>query len=366
MTEFSESSTAANTLGENEALESDLFHFQNKYLDEYGLLLLRLKKDGDIGNMYGQKMPPLDSFPRVIARFEKLGIDKNLAQDIFASWSTIDPLRVFVEQSNPDVPFDQVQPTDDEVKRAYDYRSRAMVYKLRMMSEYATEYGIEELRGLIDIFGIYNLDRYPQEQLHRQVTEWHEGKVPAENIIATARKDYSGFSLDTSDEYLRNTGSGTFIFEVNDPTALANAAVDVGKRERTTGRTPDLKNYIIVAHMMSDAMILGVNNEALEVKDYTDTENGDLRRERNSYVRHLGNNYRLVLLGCNAGLETGNKKNIAQTMNEGHNITTHATPLKPFGIDIPSEGPITFKALNQDKKEFEYLPGVVYPQNKKD
>ena len=61
-----------------------------------------------------------------------------------------------------------------------------------------------------------------------------------------------------------------FYFEANSGTATARIAVNVGQRERSLGREPDVSRFIVHAHGNSRGMIMGVNDERINISGYLD------------------------------------------------------------------------------------------------
>ena len=316
----------------------------------------KVKKEGEIayGKFWGTAaegglekldpllLPTLKDYPELSARFNAIGISPELAEDIFNSWNTKSELKRLLY--NDDRTVSETKPED--IQYALPMQAERLIPQIEALEKHISEYGFEETKKIIDIFGIFNFSRYSDEILHDQLKQWENSEITVKNIVVTAKSDWNGALDSTGKPYeslLEN--EGTFYFEVNDRIQLARVAVSVGNRERSMGRNPEqesqLKNFIINAHASPDGILLGVNGDRLSVEDYLEEPlNG---AKANTYKRHLGSNYRVILKACSTAGEVKDGKNIAESISDGHEVRVEGSNVLTYGsISIDPDGNISF------------------------
>jgi len=316
----------------------------------------KVKKEGEIayGKFWGTAaegglekldpllLPSLKDYPELRARFNAIGITPELAEDIFNSWNTKSELKSLLYNDDRTIP--ETKPED--IQSALPMQAEILIPKIEALEKYISEYGLEETKKIIDIFGIFHFSRYSDGILHKQLIQWEDSEAPIRNIVVTAKSDWNG-ALDSAgkpyESLLEN--EGTFYFEVNDRIQLARVAVSAGNRERSMGRNPEqesqLRNFIINAHASPDGILLGVNGDRLSVEDYLEVPlNG---AKANTYKKHLGSNYRVILKACSTAGEVEDGKNIAESISDGHEVRVEGSNVLTYGsISIDPDGNISF------------------------
>lgn len=311
----------------------------NKYLQPY-------RESGDSRLTNPEQKPKLANLPEVSSRFEKLGIEPELAESMLESWLTFSALdrRLYHDGTV------KSEITDKDIDGSLVEYSDRLITQLNALSDYVEQFGIEETKTLIDTFGIYNFIRYSPDQLHNQLLSWQSGERPARNIVIGARADWNGAFSDDGFELEKLLGDeGLFFFEVNDRTSLAKVAVTTGNRERRAGRNPEItnpiENLIINAHASSTGLLLGTQNQRLGVEDYkTEPLNG---QRANNYKRHLGSKFRVILIACSTAGEVKEGKNIAESISDHHDIRVEGSKMITSGnIIIEPDGTVKFNQGN--------------------
>lgn len=291
--------------------------------------------------------PDVSQFPLIVDQFAELGIEPELADRLFRSWSSYSAasratyksdgvsLRALTPKERDDISKDQTKHT---------------VLEVRALTGYADQYGKEELKEVINTFGIHHFSLYMAEKLHSQIEMWKDGKTPIENIVVNAHTDWNGSSSGLGGDSLQALGSGnTCFFEVGSKLELAKVMVDVGNRERTNGREPEqtnsVKNVLIHAHANREGLLLGVDNETLSLADYLAASRNRTRINGriNNYRRHLGNNYRVLLQACSTADQSQGDNNIAHTIADQHDTFVEGSPFITSGmLIIYTDGSVSF------------------------
>jgi hypothetical protein len=302
----------------------------------------------------------LESFPEIGEKLYALGLDKEQAKSIFESWATYNALLIHSYSKSGFNAIDKI-PNDHELNRIVDDQTWALTQQLKSIENYARDYGKEELGEIISAFGIYNFSRHKLKALHDQLERWKNGSK-IETVVAEARADWNSFSdklIKFEDESLE---PGVFYFEVNTAVDLSRLAVRIGERERSFSREPDVRRFVVHAHGNPTKMLLGVNGEAIELQQYREAASGRGRlnriskeqsettgskineRETNSYRRHLGPNFTVILQSCSTAGET-HGKNIASTMAESHDIPVTGAKDTINSLIIKSDGSVEYNSV---------------------
>ena len=287
-------------------------------------------------------LPSLKDYPELSARLNAIGISPELAEDIFNSWNTKSELNRLLY--NDDRTISETKPED--IQYALPMQAERLIPQIEALEKHISEYGFEETKKIIDIFGIYHFSRYPDGILHKQLRQWENSEAPIKNIVVTAKSDWNG-ALDSAGKTYVNgiEEDGLFYFEVNDKIQLAKVAVSVGNRERSMGRNPEqesqLKNFKINAHASPSGILFGVNGERLSVEDYLGEPLSGSKA--NTYKKHLGSNYRVILEACSTAGEVKDGKNIAESISDGHEVSVDGTSESSYGaIIIDPDGNVRF------------------------
>jgi hypothetical protein len=317
----------------------------NKYLQPY-------RESGDSRLTNPEQKPKLANLPEVSSRFEKIGIEPELAESMLESWLTYSALGRRLDHDGTV----KSEITDKDIDGSLVEYGDRLITHLDALSDYVEQFGIEETKTLIDTFGIYNFIRYSPDQLHNQLLSWQSGEIPARNIVISARADWNGAISETGNEFRQVFGDeGFYCFEANDRGMLAKIAVAIGDRERAAGRNPEsinaLENFVIHTHASPEGLLLGTKDEGLTVEDYkAEPFNG---RSANTYKRHLGDRFRVILKGCSTASEAISGKNIAESISDHHDIRVEGSKMITSGsIIIEPDGTVKFNQGN--------LPATVY------
>ncbi|MEI7682846.1 MAG: hypothetical protein WCJ24_00925 [Candidatus Saccharibacteria bacterium] len=284
---------------------------------------------GDRKSLDIEKQPKLADLPELRARFEHLGISPELAGGMLDSWLTYSALRKL-----------------GNIDSTLVEQGKQLVEQAEAITNYVERFGSEETIALTNIFGIYNFIRYKPEQLHNQLLSWQSGELPTKNVVVSARADWNGAISDSGTSFERVLGEeGLFCFEVNDRVELARVAVAIGNRERSMGREPEevngLKNFIINGHANPKGILLGTRGQHLDATDYKQEPlNG---QRANTYRRHLGSNFRVILKACSTAGEVENGKNIAEAISDYHEVHVVGSSVATNGaIIIEPDGEVRF------------------------
>lgn len=282
--------------------------------------------------------PTLVNFPELDTRFERLGITPEVAEGMLDSWLTYSAIN---RRLYDDGQFRNTV-TREDIDSAVDEQSQQLLKQIESLTKYVEQFGTEETMTLTDTFGIYNFIRYKPKQLHHQLQSWKSGEHPAKNVLVSARADWNGAVSDagTSFERVLET-EGLYCFEVNDATDLAKVAVAVGNRERAMNREPELNNFIIDGHANPEGILFGTRGQHLDVTDYLKEPLNGARA--NTYRRHLGNTFRVILKACSTAREVAYGKNIAEAISDHHAVRVEGSKVATRGgIIIEPDGTVRF------------------------
>ncbi|MGB3094579.1 MAG: hypothetical protein WBB49_01665 [Microgenomates group bacterium] len=291
--------------------------------------------------------PDLQQFPKIIGRFQELGIDQSTAQRMFQSWSTYSAASRITykdeEESSRTL-------TSQEKQRAIEDQVKHMTNEVAAITSYADIYGKAELNEIIQTFGLYNLSLYEVPHLHKQLLQWKTGDTPITNIVIGARTDWNGSSSNLGNDSIRAMGDEDAIFfEAGSEFEIAKILIAVGNHERQFGRDPlqtnAIRNVLIHAHANARGLALGPEGEDLDLHDYLDAEKrqAKIKGRANDYRKHLGNNFRILLQACSTAGETADGINIANRIAEYHNADVEGSPFITNGmLVINPDGSVTF------------------------
>lgn len=290
------------------------------------------------------RRPKLDELPRLQERMHFLGLDDDLASSMFDSWSTYDEatkalMNGYVQSLRNNF---GGEGTLDQIAKN---QARAYTYNIGKMEEFAASYGKDKLMAVIETFGIYHFARHDPAKLAEQLSAWQSGK-PVKSVVVDPRSDWNSFDKSNCD-FEGESAGGVFHFEANSGVDISHIAVNIGKHERSNGREPAIRFFIIHAHGSPEGMEVGTTGKGISIGDYTGLEPGN---RANDYKKHLGQGFELVLLSCSTAASTANGMNIAETISQHHGLTVHACSSTTSGLSISSEGAINFQ-VNEGKGE---------------
>jgi hypothetical protein len=324
---------------------------ENEYTQAYGRYLKPGLEAGSMKGIDRSRKPNVTELPELHARLKSFGLDDETVQMIFGSWSSYSAIQKRLYENG-----DRETITSADIETVVPEQGKQLRRQLTRLTDYAEAYGNDEVKSIIETFGIVNFIRYKPEQLHNQLISWQSGETVAHNIVISARSDWNGAISDAGESFERVFGQdGYFCFEANDSLALARIAVAVGNRERAAGRDPEtlnaIDNFVIDAHANPYGLLLGVNGEHLDAVDYVKSSLDE--RRANTYARHLGNKFRIILKACSTAGEVSYGKNIAESISEHHNVVVAGSKTLTSGsVTIESDGTVIFNGGKE--------PAVVY------
>jgi hypothetical protein len=298
----------------------------------------------------------LSDLPFLEKRLRGTGLSDELVLDIFKSWSTYSALNQHY-YNNRSTLAKGGKLEDIDVKNISIDQSQAFLGQMKALEKSLEVLGAENTQEIIDSFGIYNFSRHKTEDLGNQLERWKSGEK-VQSVVVEARADwnsYTGKGAKFSDE----VGDGVFYFEANSGTETARVAVNVGQRERSLGREPDVSRFIVHAHGNSRGMIMGVNDERINISGYLEAmEKAQKIRstESNDFKRHLGPNFEVILQSCSTAGEIAGSKNIAKMISETHGTTVKASEFTIYGVNILSDGSVQFSTNEENGKTVIYQP----------
>lgn len=338
---------------DNQLLEVQFKRAYERYLHP-------VKKTGAPFAAHDEDKPKLSDIPKLEAFFKNLGIDPETASLMFASWSTYDAIRKGDED-----PFGFV--SDKQIYWIQVDAIENILKKVRSLKEVEHYYGKDELREIIEVFGILNFHRYPIDQLHFQLQEWKSGAIPPSHIVITGLHDWNG-AIDNSNWgiiYSLMGDSGIYFFEAGSAAQIAKIAVAVGNRERANGRDPlktnSVENVIIAGHGNPDDLELGLNGEKISVQDFKDSQKkrGKIRARLNTYKKHLGNKFRIILHSCETGGKSEkNDSNIADSISKTHDVQVDAPDSVVSGIQINPDGKVLY--IKNENGEYGFVTSKTF------
>lgn len=295
------------------------------------------------------RRPRLDGLPRLQQRINSLGLGDDLAYSMFDSWSTYDEAtRALINGYAR--PLKNNFGGDGALEEIAKNQAQAYTRNIDKMEEFAASYGKDKLIGVIETFGIYNFARHEPAKLAEQVRAWQDGE-PIKSVIVDPRSDWNSFDKSNCN-FEGGFADGVFHFEANSGVDIARIAVNVGNHERSNGREPAIRFFIVHAHGSPGGMELGTTGEGIRTGDYADIKPGN---KANDYKKHLGQGFELVLLSCSTAGPVAGGMNIAETMSKHHDVTVHACNTVTTGLSISSEGSIDFQTKDNEGELVSYV-----------
>ena len=296
----------------------------------------------------------LADFPFLEKRLRDTGLSEELMKDIFKSWSTYDAVGNYVYSQ-----FGSIYPTEKgpELRHIIMDQTKAFMTQVEAIEKSFDVLGPENTAEIIQEFGIYNFSRHKTEDLGNQLERWKSGEK-VQSVVVEARADWNSFA-GRLPKFEDEVGDGVFYFEANSGTETARVAVTVGQRERSLGREPDVSRFIIHAHGNSETMVMGVNDERINISGYLEAMEKAQKIEKtesNDFKRHLGPNFQVILQACSTGGEIAGSKNIAKMISETHGTTVQASDVEIYGVNIQSDGSVKFSSYDGDGKPVIYQP----------
>lgn len=277
--------------------------------------------------------PPLNDALR--QRLIGCGLSAEIINSLYASWMSFQSERNYLERH--DVP-DYEKIPKDVTEIIVANQTEAMMIEVGSFLRFNELYGDQECQQIIEVFGIHHFSRYTPELLHEQLIMWQNGERPVQNIAITAHYDWSGAAQTIPAQHMQLFDEAPIFFEVSTPTELAQVAVAVGSRERVAGRDPEtgnyVKNFIITAHADETFLAFGPDEKGLSTEDYKEAAksrtkiNGGL----NTYRKHLGHEYNVILLACSTGGIVFPGSNIAETISNEHDTQVQSSPVEVSNI----------------------------------
>jgi hypothetical protein len=273
-----------------------------------------------------------------LSYLESLGIEPERQKLLLEAWSSFIPQSI---KNN----------TYNREKSAY------IVNEIMALRDYIDVYGIEELKSVMDTFGITYFKRYKKESLHQQLIDWQEGAIEPVDIAITAVYDHNGALGDIESEVsgTNKDNKGILFFEARDSLQMAKFLVAIGNRERNNGRNPEqtgsVKNLVILAHGSPDSIALGSRSQRLATGDY-EKPDSKLKKEINTYRNHLGNNFKVILVACSTAGVNGIDRNLAETISDEHDTLVDASMTTIYGLAVPAKaGVAVFRVSDEGKVE---------------
>lgn len=281
---------------------------------------------------------------------QSLGLQESEIADFEQNWCDFDAFNAHVYTIDSkgqalDFPIDVVD-------KIVDRQTDVIFSQLKSLVIYIERFGVEEMRYIAEVFGIYNFIRYDPEKLHQQWLDWNSGEKPVENIVISAQHDWNGAFLN---HFQSNIEEGLqdspYYFEASSQAELGRIAVALGDRERRHHRDPESGNFVehivVAGHATPDIIVLGnEEGDTLTVDHHVQAARGreQLRGSRNNdYRRHLGSNYDVILIGCSAGGSPKHEHNIATALSDEHDTLVHASPFPvTSSFTISREGTVEF------------------------
>ena len=305
-----------------------------------------VRESGDRKSLDIEQKPKLADLPEIRARFEHLGVTPELAEAMLDSWLSYSALSRKLYNGG-DI---RSVATGEDIDSTLAEQGKQLVKQAEAFTSYVEHFGIEETTAIATTFGIYNFIRYKPEQLHHQLLSWQSGKLSTKNVVVSARTDWNGAVSEAGMEFERVLGEeGLFCFEVNDSIELAKVAVAIGNRERAMGRQPEvdngLSNFIIDCHAGPYGILLGTRGQHLDATDYIrEPLNG---QRANTYRRHLGSKFRVILKACSTAAEVKYGKNIAEAISDHHDVRVEGSTEATHGsIILEEDGTVRFNGGN--------------------
>lgn len=312
--------------------------------------------------------PQINDLTVLTDSVRKFGISSELVEKVVGSWLSFSSGRKKVYERD----FSKEDPVGDHVSSMISEQVSVIGHQLESFMNYVAEYGLVEVEEIIDTFGIHNFARYEPLELHDQMERWRKGSDQVINVVVVAHEDWNGSMTSTGDDFQQTFGAsdGTFFFEASTPSEVSNVAVKIGKRERNNERNPSVTNFVISAHGSPETLLFtdfpGSDRGRITSTLYRDNlgQNGRLRL--NSYARHLGSQFRVILKSCSPTEKSDSGKNIAESMADYHSIEVVGCPGMPIGpIKIDADGNVIYMVEKGDDDSLTEVKGVVYGRSHK-
>lgn len=309
-----------------------------EYLGELKLKLQSTLETSVVVGKRGERLPDLSELPQLVELFSTLGLDEQQYLAIFSSWTSFNGLKkVAYEGDKINLPHMK----RDSIREAMHVEYKMMQREIVAITEYAKMYNKAELQAIISIFGIHHFSRYTPEMLHGQLEAWMRGDLP-EHVVVSAKSDWNGaLSNEGPDNTFVITGEQVFFFEAGSGKEIADIAVQIGNRERESGRVPEkdspVKYFVIHAHANSSGMLLSDSEEGkVLVEDYERSaiQRSKIGAENNNYRRHLGSEAKIILRGCSTAADNKDGPNIATTISDEHDMFVEAAKFPTMGMSI--------------------------------
>ncbi|HSX00506.1 MAG TPA: hypothetical protein VLH38_05720 [Patescibacteria group bacterium] len=295
-------------------------------------------------------LPPddLEGYPRLEAMLRRLGIPDSLAETLYGSWrcfsATAEALELSGKTNSEDL-------TTAEINKGAEAKIRSIKRQIEAVKNYVYAYGLDELITIHQTFNTANFGRVDMDQLHRQLLRWQNPEERVKTIYASAYPSHNTALDDDGRKAMQLFGEdGTFWFECDGKTELAQVMVSVGDRDRNYKHNPlvnpTVETVVISGHGYPNGIEIGVH-DLLDTTDYAEAakEGRKLEARPHTYDRHIGNRYRLILAACETAGEPSvgrnnepSDKNIAQTLHDWHGATVH-------GSEHALEGASSFEIL---------------------
>ncbi|MFO0955013.1 MAG: hypothetical protein U0526_00505 [Candidatus Saccharibacteria bacterium] len=276
----------------------------------------------------------LEDVPLLSERLKELGLNDEQQAAIFSSWASYQPIPLVLDESK------HKAIRGDDAERIAASMANYLCSELGDLTEFVELYGPEETAEIINTFGIHHFGRYEPEQLHYQLINWHDpGLVnPMRNIIISPHDDWNaamgGTGKAVGAELAREN---TVFFEAGSATEIARHIVAVGNRERRAKRDPEqfnlVENVIITGHGTPEKIVLGPEETGISLDMYAAAEEGreKVNGKINTYRRHLGSKFQVILDSCSTAGATLRGGNIATEISDSHDALVHASPATVYG-----------------------------------
>jgi hypothetical protein len=311
---------------------------------------------------------PLEGLPELKQALNRLGIPDNVARKMHSSWMSFRGSDL-IKALTPTEPRNF---TEDEKHMAQALEVNAVVAQIEAIQRFVKAYGIARLQRVHETFRTVDFARYDEDQLDAQLTRWDNLEEPVVNITALGLDD-PGTALEWAGSHARSRfgEAGQFVFEFSSKKELWEISQRVGERERAAGRDPlkdpNVENFLIETHGNQKAIFTGLHTnkdgfvgmdedgyltpDIISLADYNAAARLDVAP--NTYQKHLGNRFRVILFSCLTGgkvkpLRLAGKEglversNIAQRIHGWHDAPTVAPPAAVWGAEIKKDGTVRF------------------------
>lgn len=328
-------------------LQADLLE---GYIDAYETIEYPLTS---FKNAY--EKPKATEVTEALSRLGALGLSSELAEEIFAAWSTYDAYTIAHYSNAEGFMPPESEPDQQRLQHMAREQSEAIIKQLKSIEAYAASYGTEALIETVDVFGIYNFARYDAAELYDQLARWKSGER-IQTIVVNSRADWNSISKD-GPRFEEGVGDGVFKFEANSGVDVARVAVQAGRYERAHKREPGVKRFILHAHGSGKGLAMGSRGESIDISDYQEAARNSRRigsRDTNAYKRHLGDDFELILQSCST--TDGGERSIAKAMSRRHAVKTHGYYETTHGLIIRSDGSVDFMTDKGDGEPVSFSP----------